>query len=206
MQLCPLENYCRHNDQAGPRHHQDRRHYKSEYAVKFIPPSDFLLVDGIWVKADHIQRILGDHNSVAGRGARWGEVRDGNGFQDRSLRLADFGNNSTPHGGRSRGKNDDVDNNSNNVADETHQRQHLGDSWFDYILELRKKADEYRNRGFGINFSRDHLAQIRSKNLRYWDESSLDSITPDEEEVLQERIGHRQTSLVQPMWVYEMFL
>jgi hypothetical protein len=47
--------------------------------------------------------------------------------------------------------------------------------WFKNIIELRKKAEEYKKRTYGLNFSSDHMAQVKSNNLSYWDIQSTDS-------------------------------
>ena len=36
-------------------------------------------------------------------------------------------------------------------------------------MELRKKANEYKKRTYGVNFSSDHMAQLISSSLNYWD-------------------------------------
>jgi hypothetical protein len=47
--------------------------------------------------------------------------------------------------------------------------------WFKNIIELRKKAEEYKKRTYGLNFSSEHMAQVKSNNLSYWDIQSTDS-------------------------------
>ncbi|XP_071081745.1 nuclear protein MDM1-like isoform X2 [Haliotis cracherodii] len=42
-------------------------------------------------------------------------------------------------------------------------------SWFAEVLELRRKADEYKKRAQGTHFSREHLVQLLAKQAGFWD-------------------------------------
>ncbi|KAL5014176.1 hypothetical protein ScPMuIL_008446 [Solemya velum] len=48
-------------------------------------------------------------------------------------------------------------------------------SWFAEVVELRKKADEYRRRAQGTHFSRQHLVQLLAKQTEIWDVESVQS-------------------------------
>ncbi|CAH8477364.1 unnamed protein product [Heterobilharzia americana] len=72
--------------------------------------------------------------------------------------------------------------------------------WYQEILKLREKADEYRKRDRESHFSREHLAQLDSNSVGYWDPSSTESYAENIEkykEVLQmPRAGKPSTDLV----------
>ena len=61
------------------------------------------------------------------------------------------------------------------VNQKSNQEAKEPSEWFKNIIELRKKADEYKKRTYGLNFSSEHMAQVKSKNLSYWDVQSIDS-------------------------------
>ena len=46
-------------------------------------------------------------------------------------------------------------------------------SWFSEVVELRKKAAEYRMRARGTHFSRTHMAQLYARNAALWDTNSV---------------------------------
>ncbi|ELU03143.1 hypothetical protein CAPTEDRAFT_223023, partial [Capitella teleta] len=46
-------------------------------------------------------------------------------------------------------------------------------SWYSEVMELRKKAAEYRLRARGTHFSRSHLAQLYAQNAELWDSYSV---------------------------------
>ncbi|CAH1782606.1 unnamed protein product [Owenia fusiformis] len=74
-------------------------------------------------------------------------------------------------------------------------------SWYQEVIELRNKADEYRRRAQGTHFSREHLAQLWARQADLWDnvsnssslsalslESSMSDISsPNKKEVTQKR-------------------
>ncbi|XP_078596641.1 nuclear protein MDM1-like isoform X15 [Branchiostoma floridae x Branchiostoma japonicum] len=43
------------------------------------------------------------------------------------------------------------------------------------VMELRKKADDYRRRSHGTHFSRDHLLQLMARQNDMWDQSESES-------------------------------
>ncbi|XP_064633110.1 nuclear protein MDM1-like isoform X2 [Lineus longissimus] len=45
-------------------------------------------------------------------------------------------------------------------------------SWFQEVLELRRRALEYRKRAYGTHFSRSHVGQLMAKNADMWDTAS----------------------------------
>ncbi|XP_013379477.1 serine/arginine repetitive matrix protein 1 [Lingula anatina] len=50
-----------------------------------------------------------------------------------------------------------------------------GANWFAEVVELRKKAEEYRKRAQGTHFSREHLAQLLAQQAELWDQVSESS-------------------------------
>jgi hypothetical protein len=54
--------------------------------------------------------------------------------------------------------------------------------WFKNITELRRKAEEYKKRSHGINFSSQHFAQLTGTDLSAWE---LESKTSDTTENLK---------------------
>ena len=48
-------------------------------------------------------------------------------------------------------------------------------SWFSEVVELRKKAAEYKKRALGTHFSREHLAQLYARQAELWDTVSQSS-------------------------------
>ncbi|XP_078678749.1 nuclear protein MDM1-like isoform X17 [Branchiostoma floridae x Branchiostoma belcheri] len=47
--------------------------------------------------------------------------------------------------------------------------------WYSEVMELRKKADDYRRRSHGTHFSRDHLLQLMARQNDMWDQSESES-------------------------------
>ena len=48
-------------------------------------------------------------------------------------------------------------------------------SWFSEVMELRKRASEYKKRAQGTHFAREHLAQLYARNADLWDTVSTRS-------------------------------
>ncbi|KAK7493951.1 hypothetical protein BaRGS_00014833 [Batillaria attramentaria] len=48
-------------------------------------------------------------------------------------------------------------------------------NWFAEVLELRRRANEYKRRAQGTHFSREHLAQLLAQQAGYWDIDSARS-------------------------------
>lgn len=46
------------------------------------------------------------------------------------------------------------------------------ESWYKEVVELRKKAGEYKNRGWGSDFASDKLTDVYNKQLELWDQVS----------------------------------
>lgn len=62
------------------------------------------------------------------------------------------------------------ENQRNEKSDEsTKLNDQTSSEWFKNIIELRQKVAEYKQRTNGLNFSRDHLAQLNGNNLKLWD-------------------------------------
>ncbi|XP_052781310.1 nuclear protein MDM1-like isoform X3 [Mya arenaria] len=45
-------------------------------------------------------------------------------------------------------------------------------NWFAEVIELRRKAQEYRQRALGTHFSREHLVQLMAKQTELWEASN----------------------------------
>lgn len=50
-------------------------------------------------------------------------------------------------------------------------------TWFAEVVELRRRAEEYRKRAQGTHFSREHLVQLMAKQTDIWDVDSQVSET-----------------------------
>ncbi|GJQ68039.1 hypothetical protein Trydic_g10671 [Trypoxylus dichotomus] len=46
------------------------------------------------------------------------------------------------------------------------------EAWYKEVVELRKKAGEYKNRGWGSDFASDKLSDVYNKQLELWDQVS----------------------------------
>lgn len=45
-------------------------------------------------------------------------------------------------------------------------------NWFAEVIELRRKAQEYRKRAQGTHFSREHAVQLMAQQANAWDVQS----------------------------------
>lgn len=45
-------------------------------------------------------------------------------------------------------------------------------NWFAEVIELRRKASEYKKRAQGTHFSREHLVQLIAQQTQAWDSLS----------------------------------
>lgn len=45
-------------------------------------------------------------------------------------------------------------------------------SWFNEIIELRRRAAEYKKRAQGSHFSHEHLGQLFAQQAELWDSKS----------------------------------
>ncbi|CAG5118437.1 unnamed protein product, partial [Candidula unifasciata] len=61
-------------------------------------------------------------------------------------------------------ENNNSNNNNNNNADSS-----AASNWFAEVIELRRRAEEYRKRAQGTHFSREHLVQLLAKQNECWD-------------------------------------
>ena len=43
------------------------------------------------------------------------------------------------------------------------------DEWYTRVQQLRREADDYKRRGQQTHFSREHLAQLATRNAQLWD-------------------------------------
>ncbi|KAK4472306.1 hypothetical protein MN116_003572 [Schistosoma mekongi] len=72
--------------------------------------------------------------------------------------------------------------------------------WYQEIIKLREEADAYRKRDRESHFSREHLAQLESDYVSYWDPPSNDnyveSIEKYKEALRMPRAGKPSTELV----------
>ena len=48
-------------------------------------------------------------------------------------------------------------------------------NWFAEVIELRRRANEYKRRAQGTHFSREHLVQLLAKQTDFWDVDSSSS-------------------------------
>ncbi|XP_064605054.1 nuclear protein MDM1-like isoform X2 [Liolophura sinensis] len=53
------------------------------------------------------------------------------------------------------------------------------DIWLHDVMELRQRAQEYRNRSQGTHFSREHLVQLMAEQNDLWDVSPVSSLASD---------------------------
>ena len=60
-------------------------------------------------------------------------------------------------------------------------RSYTESSWFQELLELRRRAQQYRERSWGTHFSNSHTLQLVSRRARLWDEDE-ESVQPPPEE------------------------
>lgn len=63
--------------------------------------------------------------------------------------------------------NDEIDEAKNALLNGT-----ANESWYKEVVELRKKAGEYKNRGWGSDFASDKLSDVYNKQLELWDQVS----------------------------------
>ncbi|XP_054279697.1 nuclear protein MDM1 isoform X4 [Macrosteles quadrilineatus] len=85
-----------------------------------------------------------------------------------------------------------------------------GDSWYREVLELRKKAGEYKHRGWGTELVPQHIAELYNKQMTLWEQVSrrsslsalsLASTTPrsiSKEE--KEKENNKKSSPTKPSW------
>ncbi|KAK9751899.1 Nuclear protein MDM1 [Popillia japonica] len=63
---------------------------------------------------------------------------------------------------------DEIDDAKNVLLNGTASKE----SWYKEVVELRKKAGEYKNRGWGSDFTSDKLSDVYNKQLELWDQVS----------------------------------
>ncbi|XP_014250553.1 nuclear protein MDM1 isoform X3 [Cimex lectularius] len=51
-------------------------------------------------------------------------------------------------------------------------QQQLPDTWFTEVIELRKKAGQYKHRGWGTELVPEHIAELYSKQMGLWEQVS----------------------------------
>ena len=54
-------------------------------------------------------------------------------------------------------------------------REDPGIAWYNEVLELRQRAQEYKKRARGTHFSHQHLAQLFAQQTELWDSVSESS-------------------------------
>ncbi|GFO21284.1 nuclear protein mdm1 [Plakobranchus ocellatus] len=74
--------------------------------------------------------------------------------------------------------NNNNNNNSNNNAAEK-EAPPLS-NWFAEVIELRRRAAEYRRRAQGTHFSREHLVQLMAQQNQCWDLASVNGSNTEE--------------------------
>ena len=52
----------------------------------------------------------------------------------------------------------------------------VASSWYSEVLELRRRAEEYKRRAQGTHFLRSHLGQLYAKQAELWDTASSSSV------------------------------
>lgn len=52
--------------------------------------------------------------------------------------------------------------------------------WYSEVLDLRRKAAEYRRRAQNTHFCADHMAQLLSDETQLWEHASSDTPSPTE--------------------------
>ena len=52
----------------------------------------------------------------------------------------------------------------------------VASSWYSEVLELRRRAEEYKRRAHGTHFLRSHLGQLYAKQAELWDTASSSSV------------------------------
>ncbi|GFR79250.1 nuclear protein MDM1 [Elysia marginata] len=67
---------------------------------------------------------------------------------------------------------------NNNNVEEREDAPPLS-NWFAEVIELRRRAAEYRKRAQGTHFSREHLVQLMARQNQCWDLASQDSGSGD---------------------------
>ncbi|KAH9496353.1 hypothetical protein Btru_010679 [Bulinus truncatus] len=81
-------------------------------------------------------------------------------------------------------KNNSANNNANNSAANKTVNSNADEgtplsNWYAEVLELRRRAEEYRRRAQGTHFSREHLVQLLGKQAECWDTHSEASYVID---------------------------
>ncbi|XP_075987467.1 uncharacterized protein LOC142984039 isoform X2 [Anticarsia gemmatalis] len=133
------------------RSKDNRKRYKSEYKKKFRPFSQYVYEasKGTFTKCrgkgkaneEASERMLGDSGrGDAGAGAVGGAGGDGAEDSASTLRAAGL----QPLG----------------LAQ--------GDSWYREVLDLRKRAGEYKYRGWGTEMAPEHITQLYNKQIELW--------------------------------------
>ncbi|CAH8834854.1 unnamed protein product [Trichobilharzia szidati] len=88
----------------------------------------------------------------------------------------------------------------NRSASTTENNSNLPYNWYRELVGLREKADQYRKRDRESHFSREHLAQLESDSVSYWDppseESYMQNIEKYKESLQMPRAGKPSTDLV----------
>ncbi|CAH8834858.1 unnamed protein product [Trichobilharzia szidati] len=88
----------------------------------------------------------------------------------------------------------------NRPASTTENNSNLPYNWYQELVVLREKADQYRKRDRESHFSREHLAQLESDSVGYWDppseESYMQNIEKYKESLQMPRAGKPSTDLV----------
>ncbi|KAF2899152.1 hypothetical protein ILUMI_07023 [Ignelater luminosus] len=65
--------------------------------------------------------------------------------------------------------------NENKVTETTHHNiinDNTNDSWYREVVELRKKAGQYKHRGWGTELAPERLSEIYNKQIELWDQVS----------------------------------
>ncbi|XP_035456680.1 uncharacterized protein LOC118280602 isoform X2 [Spodoptera frugiperda] len=140
------------------RSKDNRKRYKSEYKKKFRPFSQYVYEasKGTFTKCrgkgkaneEASERMLGD----AGQGVSGASAGQGTGA------------------GGVAGVGDAGEDSANTLRAAGLQPLGLaqGDSWYREVLDLRKRAGEYKYRGWGTEMAPEHITQLYNKQIELW--------------------------------------
>ncbi|XP_022836048.1 uncharacterized protein LOC111363452 isoform X1 [Spodoptera litura] len=140
------------------RSKDNRKRYKSEYKKKFRPFSQYVYEasKGTFTKCrgkgkaneEASERMLGD----AGQGVSGASAGQGSGA------------------GGVAGVGDAGEDSANTLRAAGLQPLGLaqGDSWYREVLDLRKRAGEYKYRGWGTEMAPEHITQLYNKQIELW--------------------------------------
>lgn len=78
--------------------------------------------------------------------------------------------------------------------------------WYSEVLDLRRKAAEYRRRAQNTHFCADHMAQLLSDETQLWEHASSDTPTPTDNYIRPAGITYNKYYLQHPPTAHNMQL